>query len=139
MIWDIAGTVYVIVGGSLAALVAAGIAGGAVFLRRYVKNGFAQGVIQRIGDTISEAVAMANQTLVREIKAAKDPRSDGGTSLTETERAQIFEAVLQELKDEYGGWDNLVRLLQRIGVGDPRKRLDRMIEAEVWRQKMLKP
>ena len=139
MIWDWASTIYLIVGGTITTLVSYGIAQGVRLINSKLSNSYFEGVLQRLGATIDELVAMVNQTLIKKIKAAKEPDSDGGTSLTETERAQAFNAVLDALKEEYGGWAGLYRLLKRIGISDKdtaRKKITNMIEASVYKHKV---
>jgi hypothetical protein len=136
--WDIMGTIYTLVGGILVA--GLGWLGKKLieFVSAKTENEWIKGALSRLVGSISDAVAMVNQTLKKEILAAKDPNSPGGARITKEEGKQLREAVLDALKQEYGGWEGILKLLKRIGIGDQASaeaKLGTMIEAAVSGQK----
>ncbi len=139
--WDIAFTLYLL-GGSL-------LVGGLTYALKKlsdllgvkIENETVSGVLQRLTASISDAVSMVDQTLRKELMAAKDPNSEGGATITAKEKAQMFEAVWQALKDEYGGFSGIFKLAKKIGIGDvvsAKTKINTMIEAAVSTHKMRK-
>lgn len=107
-----------------------------------VENETAAGILNRLSASIADAVAMVDQTLRKQLEAARAEASPAGQQITEAEKAQLYRAVWEALEREYGGWDRMFALLRRIGIGDgkaARAKLDTMIEAAVNGRKVNAP
>lgn len=140
--WDVFATVYTIFGSA--------VLGGLGWLaQRVVKlintkiaNEILRGVLARLTTSVYDAVAMVNQTVKPEILAAKDPNGPGGTKFTQFEREQMLDKVWDALTAEYGGWDGIVKLVGKIGVGTRQaahQKISTMIESAVRGQKQERP
>ena len=135
--WDMAGTIYLLIGG----LVSSGFAWGAKrlldLINAKISNELLRGILGRLSSSVVDAVAMVNQTVRKEIESAKDPNSPGGTKITIQEKKQLYNAVWDALKAEYGGWDGIFTLLRKIGFGQDaaKAKINTMIEAAVNGQK----
>lgn len=83
------------------------------FLTAKVKNELLSGMLTRLNDTVFTYVREAEQTLVAELKAAKDPASEGGTALTKAEGENIKNKVLAKVKEALGprGLSDLGKIL----------------------------
>ncbi len=137
--WDIFGTIYTLLGGLLVAGLSFGGKKLIDLINAKVDNEVLRGILGRLVSSVNDAVAMVNQTMKAEIQAAKDPKSPGGDRITEAEKRQMFDAVWDALKAEYGGAEGIFKLLQKIGIGSPKAakaKVDTMIEAAVRRQKI---
>jgi len=71
------------------------------------------GMLARLMESLGGLIQEAEQTLVAQLKAAKDPNSPGGTKLTASEAATIKNEVLQRFKDMWGkkGLAELAKIL----------------------------
>lgn len=134
---DIASSIYMVVG----SVIVSGLAWGGKklidLINIKVKNELLRGILGRLAGSIVDAVAMVNQTLKKQIKAAKAPASPGGDKFTDFEKKQMFDAVWSTLKAEYGGWKGIFSLLKKIGFGEAsaKVKIDTMIESSVNAQK----
>lgn len=138
---DIALTVYGVVGSVLVA--ALSWLGKKLndLIKAKISNELISGTLTRLTSSINDAVAMVDQTIREEIKAAKDENSPGGSAITKEEAQKLKSAVWDELKKEYGGMDGISKLLGVIGISDKQaieSKVDTMIEATVNSQKALK-
>lgn len=109
------------------------------FLNAKIENEWVSGASRRLVSSVVDAVAMVNQTAKKELQAAKDPKSSGGTKITEQEAKDLGEEAWKALRAEYGGWDGLFALVKKIGIGDEaaaRAKIDTMIKASVYKQKI---
>lgn len=106
-----------------------------------IENETISGILGRLIGSVTDAVAMVDQTLRKEIEAAKSPSSPGGEKITESEAKSMKDAVWAVLKSEYGGWEGMFGLLKRIGIGDEAaatEKIDTLIESAVNANKMRK-
>jgi hypothetical protein len=139
--WDVAFTLYALGGALLVGGVGWALKRLSDYLGVRIENETVRGVLQRLVGSVGDAVAMVDQTIRKEIDAAKDPASPGGTRVTEVERKRMYDAVWERLKGEYGGFAGIFGLLKRIGIGNEesaRAKVDTMIEAAVSTHKMRK-
>lgn len=132
--WDTAFTLYAIGGSLLVGGITFALKKLADYLGVKIDNETVGGIMKRLIGSISDAVAMVDQTIRKEIEAAKDPASPGGAKITESEKQKMRDAVWEALKQEYGGWDGIFGLVKRIGIGDAtaaKAKVNTMIEAAV--------
>lgn len=104
------------------------------WLKANTKNATIAGVLARLSDSVFTAVKHVNQTLKREIEAAKDPKSPGGAAITQREAQQMKDAVWNAIVAEYGGMGGLSKALGVLGLVDEssiRAFVDKRIEAAV--------
>lgn len=106
-----------------------------VFLQKLInakaKNALVAGILGRFKESVLSAVKKVGGTLKASILKAKDPSSPGGTTITEEEGKQCFDAVLDELKAEYGGWDGIKEFLAILGLGNVEQWVATQVEAAV--------
>lgn len=136
--WDMFGALYTLLSGILIGALGYGAKKLIELINAKIHNETLAGVMVRLVGSINDAVSMVNQTLKREIKAAKSPESPGGEKITEAEKTMLFNAVWVALGDEYGGFDGIFGLLKKIGIGNEaaaKAKIDTMIEAAVNSQK----
>jgi hypothetical protein len=135
--WDVGLTVYGLLGGVLTAVIAWALSKLNGLVTAKTKNELVKGALSRFIGSVGDAVAMVNQTLKAEIQKAKKPGSPGGAKITESEAALMKTAVLDALKDEYGGMAGISKFLGVLGLsGDATsKKVDTLIEAAVNGQK----
>lgn len=81
-----------------------------------------------IADTIETVVRATSQTYVKVLREGKDPASDGGTKLTDTEKKQAFSKTR----------DKVIEILRAKGVKFVDAALNTDIEAVVGKLKALK-
>ena len=86
-------------------------------VRAKVKNTYLEGTLVRLNDTVFTVVKDMNQTVVKGIKAAKDPDSPGGTSLTKEEKNSIKSQAMSEVKALLG-IKGLGELAKVLGLSD---------------------
>lgn len=104
-----------------------------------VKNEKMLGVLTRANDTMWTLMLNAEQTLVREIKAAKEKESDGGEGITEAEGERIKNSVLAEFKKLYGP-KGLEELMSVMGLETPELLTDwlgKKLESAVATKKLM--
>lgn len=131
---DLGFTVYGALGAILVAFLGWLATHSAAFIRAHTKNAMVQGALLRMNESIFAAVKLVNQTLKAAIMAAKDPKSPGGTAITEGEADQMRKVVWDSLKSEYGGLAGIQQVLSVLGVGTASAAedwVDRRIEAAV--------
>lgn len=136
--WDTALTVYGSIGGVVVGLLGWLLLKLDGFIGAKTKNELVKGALSRFIGSVKDAVAMVNQTMKAEIKKAKKPGSPGGTKITEAEAAKLKTAVLDALKNEYGGMAGIGKFLGVLGLGGDEavsKKVDTLIEAAVNGQK----
>jgi hypothetical protein len=135
--WDVALTVYGSLGGVVVGLLTWLLTKLNGYIGTKTKNELVKGALSRFIGSVGDAVAMVNQTLKAEIQKAKKPGSPGGAKITETEAALLKTAVLDALKNEYGGMAGIEKFLGVLGLsGDATSRkVDTLIEAAVNGQK----
>ena len=112
------------------------------FIGIKVENETVRGILQRLSGSVNDAVAKVGQTVKAEIEKARATDSPGGAQITAEEAENLKRAVWDLLKREYGGFDQLFGLLQKIGIGDSvaaTEKIDTMIEAAVAGQKAARP
>jgi len=114
---DMAFTIYALLGSVITALLGWLSVRASAWLKAKTGNELIGGAITRITDSVFTAVKLVNQTLKREIEAAKDPKSLGGTAITKDEAAKLKDAVWNTLKAEYGGLDGIGKALGVLGLG----------------------
>jgi len=114
---DIALTLYAALGTIITALLGWLSVRASAWLKAKTGNELLGGAIGRFTDSVFTAVKLVNQTLKREIEAAKTPGSPGGTSITKEEAAKLKDAVWTVLKAEYGGLDGIGKALGVLGLG----------------------
>lgn len=85
----------------------------AAFLKSKTKNETIGGILYRLTFAANDAVAYVMQTYVKEIKAAREPDSDGGTSLTDHEKAYAMRQAINAAKSFIGqkGLDEIMKVL----------------------------
>lgn len=118
MLWPLVG---VAVTGWLSAKAAA-------WISSKTKNELLAGLLSRLNQLVWTCVRMAEQTLVKEIKKAKEPSSPGGSSLTKEEQKAIFDAVFQNVKELFG--ENALALLGHL-LGLKQVELDKLIASKI--------
>lgn len=136
--WDIATTIYAVLGTAVSGLLTWGVKKLVDLVTARVDNELLRGIMGRLVASASDAVAMVNQVIKDKIQKAKSPDSPGGEKFTEEEKDEMFQAAWDSLVDEYGGWDGILRLLRRVGIGDEtaaRAKLTNLIESAVAKQK----
>ena len=72
------------------------------WIKAKTKNEQVGGILARLTESTFCVVREAEQTFVKGMKAAKDPSSPGGTSLTEKEAEDIKRRVVAKVKDLWG-------------------------------------
>ena len=87
------------------------------WLKARTKNETVGGAMARFSDSVFAAVKTVNQTLKAEIEKAKDPKSPGGTAITEGEARKLKDAAWNALKAEYGGMVGITKFLGVLGLG----------------------
>ena len=92
------------------------------------------GMLARLTGSIVTAVKTVNQTTKRQLKAAKDPASDGGTRVTEAEAAALKQAAWDEIT-AYWGAKGLATAGKVIGLGDVTRFVNGKIEGFVDSEK----
>lgn len=100
----------------------------ALWLKDKTKNENVKAIINRIQDAVTTAVKQLEQTVVREIKAATEPTSEGGTLLTKEEMERI-KAKCIELVRRLLGEETLRLARQYLGLDD--KGLDSLISGKI--------
>ncbi len=97
-------------------------------IRTKIKNEMIGGMLARLNDSVFTAVKSVEQTMVRQLKAAKDPESPGGTQITKEEGEQVKSAALAEIKSYWGP-----RGLSELGsvLGLESGGLDKLLESKV--------
>lgn len=88
-----------------------------------IKNEKFEGVMLRVNDRLWTLMLNAEQTLVASIKRAKDPLSEGGTDITESEGKQIKVDVLDQFK-KLEGADGLKEIMSVLGIETPELLMD---------------
>lgn len=92
------------------------------------------GMLARLTASIVTAVKTVNQTAKRQLKAAKDPSSDGGIKVTELEAKQLKQAAWAEI-NAYWGAKGLATAGKVIGLGDVTRFVNGSIEEAVDNEK----
>lgn len=139
--WEVGFTVYALMGAMVAGVITWALSKLAGYLNVKIQNETVAGVLQRLVGSISDAVAMVDQTVRANIESSKKADSPGGVKITKREKDEMLSAVWTALKTEYGGWDGIFSLLKKIGVGDEksaRAKISTMIEASVNTQNLRK-
>ena len=112
---DLAGSAWEVFSPVFAALTAwAGVRLTAL-IKAKVQNEVYSGMLTRLTDSVLLVVREAEQTVVKGIKAARDPRSPGGQRLTEDEAERIKDEVLEKLKRLWGP-EGLKELMKVLGL-----------------------
>jgi hypothetical protein len=85
----------------------------ALWIKSRTRNELVGGVLSRTVELVFTLVREAEQTAVYELRKARDPKSPGGASITQSEGKQIKEAVISKLKELYGpkGLEELGKVL----------------------------
>lgn len=94
--------------------------------------------LELLRQEVHAAVVMVNETLKKEIMKAKDPASEGGTSITKGEGERLKAACWASLQDAAGGWQGLITKFGHIAMGDGNAltaKIDTLIENEVAKLK----
>jgi len=116
--WDLTLTLY----GSLATIITGAVTWGvlrlASWLKLKVKNELVFATIWRFANSVGNAVKLINQTLKRQIEAAKAPGSPGGQHITSEEARQLRNGVWEALKHEYGSVEGIGRFLAPLELKD---------------------
>jgi len=98
------------------------------WLRAKISNELVGGMLARLNDSVFTAVKAIEQTVVREIKAAKEPNSPGGPKITTEEADRVKKAAIDALKS-YWGVKGLAELGEVLGLtGDG---LNNLLESKV--------
>ena len=98
------------------------------WLRAKISNELIGGMLARLNDSVFTAVKAIEQTVVREIKAAKESDSPGGAKITRAEADRVKKAAVDELKS-YWGARGLAELGDVLGLtGDG---LNKLLESKV--------
>ena len=123
----------------LATALAAAVGYAAVFLtgviRAKVKNDVAAGLLQRLTESVADAVCAVNQQTHELLKAARARDSPGGSKLTREEAAMLRRAAVGYVKAYWG--PKGLRLLAQVLADGERNRdkaeaqVNRVIEAKV--------
>lgn len=114
---ELAWTVYEILAPFLTALLAWVSMKVAAWIRAKTQNEYVAGTLLRLNDSAFTAVKAIEQTLVRELKAAKTPASAGGVRLTAEEAEQVKQAALAEVRS-YWGPKGVRELATILGLND---------------------
>lgn len=104
----------------------------AQLIKAKVGNELVSGMLIRLNDSVFTAVKAIEQVMVKEIKASKDPNSDGGTKVTKAEAERIKQAAIEAVKD-YWGVKGLGELAKVLGIDGPglSSLLEKKVEAAV--------
>jgi hypothetical protein len=100
-----------------------------VFITQRVKDERVSGALVQASETVWDVVLELEQTLVKELKAATDPDSDGGVKVTATEAAHIKSEALLKAKALLGP-AGLKRLAEAMGTTDTAA-LDAMLSTKI--------
>ena len=79
------------------------------------KNATLAGILGRLNELIWDEVKAGEQVVVKSIKLAKDPSSDGGVKITEAEAKAIKRRVLARIQENIGV-KGLVKLGKVLGL-----------------------
>ncbi len=92
------------------------------------KNATLAGILGRLNELVWDEVKAAEQVVVKNIKAAKSPSSDGGMKITSAEAKVIKRRVLDRIKENVG-----VKGLLKLGkvLGLDVQGVSDMIEAKI--------
>ena len=113
---DTALTLYAALGTVITALLGWISVRVSAWLKAKTKNESIGGALARLTDSVFTAVKLVNQTLKREIEAAKAVGSAGGTAITASEAQHLKDAVWAAVLAEYGGMGGLTKALGVLGL-----------------------
>jgi hypothetical protein len=131
---DLALTIYAAIGSLITALLGWLSVRASAWLKAKTGNELVGGALARITDSVFTAVKLVNQTLRREIEAAKAPGSALGAAISAEEASKLKEAVWTALRAEYGGMAGIGKALAVLGLGSDdslKTFVDSKIEAAV--------
>lgn len=86
-------------------------------IHQKIGNTTLAGMLGRLNEIVWDEVEAAEQVMVKAIKAAKDPESDGGLKITPAEGEIIKKAVIDSIKENYG-MAGLKKLGKILGLDD---------------------
>lgn len=106
------------------------------YLRAKAGNEILGRMMIKLTSEIDTLVKSTNQTLKKEIKKAKNPKSKGGKKLTKEEAQEIKEKVLEEFKNLWGV-KGIAKLAKILGFSEDKiyDFLDNKIEEAVFNNK----
>lgn len=110
---QVALTALQVLGAALAAVLAWVSYHVTLWIKAKTKNELVGGVLSRTVELVFTLVREAEQTAVYELRKARDPKSPGGATITQSEGKQVKEAVVAKLKELWGpkGLDELGKVL----------------------------
>lgn len=84
---------------------------------KHVSNEWAKGALLRLLSEIEVLASLVGTEFQSLVLDAKRPDSEGGEAITQGELRALAQAILAKLAGRYGGWEQLLDLLQRVGFG----------------------
>lgn len=110
------------------------------YLKTKTKNELLRGMAERTDDFVYTAVQSVDQTLKKEIRKAKSPRSKGGVKITKEEAKMLKQAAMEQIKS-YWGVKGMSELGKVLGLDNTSlgSYLESKVEATIAEGKKLNP